>query len=166
MYHRWVAHLCCPNNLRCDHTPMTEEYTSHYHSGTHLLSKSGQLLTKSSIGMTLRTCTSIFFFFIYSLKTEMSIVMKDICRKRWKLRPWNLPQKSGFSSLLSPQLLKPSHRLLEEMQMLVVSHFTKPGAQVLSAIKSNKYVFFSLLQEIIHFIFITPTKENLVQSLF
>ncbi len=80
---------------------------------------------------------SIFFHIILK-KNEMSIIMKDICRQQLKAETLKLTTEEWISSLLSPQLLKPSHRLLEEMQMLVVSHFTKSGAQVLSANKSNK----------------------------
>ncbi len=102
MYRRWVAHLCRPNSLRYDHTPITGEYTSRYHSGTHLPSKSGQLLTTGHDFKNIHE----YFFSYYSQKNEMSIIMKDICRQQLKAETLKLTTEEWIFITVVPTVVK------------------------------------------------------------
>lgn len=114
-HHRREARLSRRCSLGWSHTPSRWVYTCLARSGTRPQG----------------TCAFLQHTDAYMCRMPVHLLPGETYKK--KICVFHLPQKRGFSSLLSPQWLNPSHRFSGKMQMLVVSHLTWPLGQILSA---------------------------------
>lgn len=80
----------------------------------------------------------------------MSLLAQDM--HAWNHKRFILPQKRGFSSLISPQSLSPSHKKERGIQIVEFIHFTYPGWHVRSAGKRQPDKQFGTYSSHVHHI--------------